>query len=148
MRRLFLIPKFAPLVLSAILLACWPLSVFWLTSFSPDGDFICPDSVTFVQGSVVVIIRRDSPRQFPTHFNQLRYGQWPPYREYLGWFLTSQAVREFAKDGHCAVSLPIPFMLTCLLPFSIGAFNRYRFPLWSWLAYMTLFAAEMAHYFS
>jgi hypothetical protein len=44
----------------------------------------------------------------------------------------------------CAI--PLLAIMTILLPPAIGPFLKYRFPLWSWFAYLAVLAGEMAIY--
>ena len=44
------------------------------------------------------------------------------------------------------VMIPIPWILTLLLPAAVGPFFRYRFPLWTWFAWVAIIAAETAWY--
>jgi hypothetical protein len=43
-------------------------------------------------------------------------------------------------------ALPIPVMLTLVIPLSVAPFTRFRFPLWSYFAWTALVAAELAYY--
>lgn len=57
----------------------------------------------------------------------------------------------FSPDGEPghrfgALILPIPALLTVLLPFAIGPFIAFRFRLWHYLVYTTLVAVELAYY--
>jgi hypothetical protein len=48
--------------------------------------------------------------------------------------------------SHLYCSLPIPLLLTVLLPLASGCLSRFRFPLWSYFAWTALVAAELAYY--
>gem|GEM_PF-534857 len=47
---------------------------------------------------------------------------------------------------HKGVELPIPLLLSLLLPLAIGPFLSFRFNLWHYVAYTTLVAVELAYY--
>jgi hypothetical protein len=81
----------------------------------------------------------------------LVYSHDPTYRRrYIGqWrFLHSGPPDHWLNSPRfrLAIHLPIPMLLTVLLPLAIGPFVRYRFPLWSWLAFITLICCEFAFY--
>jgi hypothetical protein len=75
----------------------------------------------------------------------------PTYRRrYLGQlkYVHSPPPDHWLNSAHfrLAIQIPIPMVLTALLPLAIGPFIRYRFPLWSWLAFITLICCELAFY--
>ena len=45
-----------------------------------------------------------------------------------------------------SVGLPVPLLLSALLPLAIGPFLSFRFRLWHYLAYTALVAIELAYY--
>jgi hypothetical protein len=60
-------------------------------------------------------------------------------RNTLGWIeLHFKQVTE--------VFVPIPLLITALLPLAIGPFISFRFRLWHYLAYTALVAVELAYY--
>lgn len=78
------------------------------------------------------------------------YPQTPTKRRYIGQlrFLQSGPPDHWLNSPtfRLQIHLPIPLVLTALLPLAIGPFIRYRFPLWSWLAFLTLICCELAFY--
>jgi len=44
------------------------------------------------------------------------------------------------------VVVPVPFLITILLPLAIGPFISFRFRLWHYLAYTALVAVQLAYY--
>jgi hypothetical protein len=49
-------------------------------------------------------------------------------------------------EWYDAVVVPIPWLITAVLPFAVGPFISFRFRLWHYLAYTTLVAVELAYY--
>jgi hypothetical protein len=66
-----------------------------------------------------------------------------PRQKWLGDFLLARGVL-FPPINEAA--LPIPVMLTLVIPLSVAPFTRFRFPLWSYFAWTALLAAELAYY--
>lgn len=50
------------------------------------------------------------------------------------------------EGGYLYFHLPIPIILTSLIPLVIGSFTGFRFRLWQWSVYVAIFAAEFAYY--
>jgi hypothetical protein len=71
----------------------------------------------------------------PPYFGRFAY--WPAGRPHHWWR---------GPYWRVLIQVPIPVLLTALLPFAIAPFVRFRFPLWQWLAFTTMVAAELAFY--
>jgi hypothetical protein len=57
--------------------------------------------------------------------------EWNPFLGQLGYLRQYDSVLE----GHStSLGIPIVFLLTLLLPLSLGQRMSFRFPLWSWFA--------------
>ncbi|WP_254510963.1 hypothetical protein [Anatilimnocola floriformis] len=64
-------------------------------------------------------------------------------------FVASAWMKETIYDDSVhpnVVSIPIPWLLTLLLPLAVGPLVRYRFPLWSWFVMVAIVGAETAFY--
>lgn len=149
MRRLLSIAKFSPLALSLSLVVVWIVSVFWYAfAISSDDVQIKADYVAFFEGTIEIGIRSRSPHESPRFFHLFRTGKFPDGRQMLGYFAVYADTNDRAMEpnGYWVINLPILLLLTCLLPFAVGPMIRYRFPLWSWCAFLTLLSAEFAYY--
>lgn len=140
--------KYFPAFLSGLLVVSWLVSQFaWVaTSYrlgTGDAAFILTDGMVMyiycrpkVGWEPFVFDTTSDPAYRRRYVGQLRYVHSAPPDHWLN----SARFRR-------AVHLPIPMILTVLLPLAIGPFVRYRFPLWSWLAFITLISCELAYYF-
>jgi hypothetical protein len=53
---------------------------------------------------------------------------------------------RFQSPTWFIIGFPLPFLLTLMVPISIGSFTCFRFRLWHYLAYTALVAVELAFY--
>jgi len=142
--------RHTPLALSVILIALWIGSLFWIVGWTWVGPrrFFC---VVGVSGNLRLV----------TCDNAGNYGQrdgffWEPeqaeHRVYLGRFelelpaWTGRSPTYSQNLDVRVVMIPIPFLLTFLLPLAIGPFIHYRFPLWTWFVWVGVIAGEMTWY--
>jgi hypothetical protein len=145
MRRALAILKYVPAVLCGLLVVAWFAGGFVELGFA----FTCPRPWSSRFNRVVVIgggsiqwdYRDRSEGFFMDELGQLdkrdallRFGGRFEFHQYQG--------DSYPYDA----SIPISWIVTGLLPLSVGILNRFRFPLWSYFAWTALVAAELAYY--
>jgi hypothetical protein len=64
-------------------------------------------------------------------------------RRFMGSWHLSQ---DWLQRSELHVVLPAVALITCLIPFALGPFIRFRFRLWHYLVYTALIATELAYY--
>jgi hypothetical protein len=80
-----------------------------------------------------LIYEENDPR--PPYFGRFAY--WPAGLPHHWWH---------GPYWRVLIQVPIPLLLTALLPFAVGPFIRFQFPLWQWFAFIATVAAELAFY--
>lgn len=145
MRRVFPCLQYFPALVCGLLVAAWGVSGWW----NPEAAWSLPTRshperalYAFLQPSTVQLLYS---RSF------VRFYDWiptEPDRSKLLGFYQMHLVHDGDDGSFVQVSLclPIPMLLTVLLPIAVGALIRFRFPLWSYFAWTTLVAAEVAFY--
>jgi hypothetical protein len=134
--------KYAPAVVMGLLVLAWAASLPRVAGYSyarPADAFdwrISPGTVSLAWFSL------QGKRQ-PS------YG----YHRYHGWErldIRKAAGRFEAKSRsnpeYIHFHLPIPLILSLVLPLAVGPFISFRFRLWHYLAYTALVAVELAYY--
>jgi hypothetical protein len=142
MRCLLTIAKWTPAALCGLLVVAWVVSVpCSLSATAPWGQ---NESVTVCFYSGCVSIWRDG-------INIGRGEKLSIHTQWKGHHLSPAAWLGRPDLGPSyfpfrPIQCPIAPSITLLLPLSIGPFIRFRFPLWSWFAFTTLIAVELAYY--
>lgn len=139
MSRPLPILKYVPGVLCGLLVAGWVLSCF----HSAGVEIVFGEHRThfsFLRGSLVIWKGYDLESGNPFEF----FAE-PLPRPASGFSFLGKAAYRSGVTLHI-VRLPIPFLLTLLLPVAAGCLIRFRFPLWSYFAWTALIAAELAYY--
>jgi hypothetical protein len=149
MRRVLASLKYVPAALCGLLVVAWMVSLFghcWFVYVSPYGhhrgdgtlDFYAVEA-GFGLGTARAFYGAGEYDKPGLHFRFRFQWEWAG-TEWLG-RLTQPS--DFSFYGGL---LPIPLLLTFVLPPSLAPFTRFRFPLWSYFAYTALLAAELAYY--
>jgi hypothetical protein len=138
MRRTLAILKYVPAVLCGLLVVAWVVSLFFalglrvplngsssVLTFCRFGGLNCWNQT---QTSPVFILER--PSKYESNPRHWIFGELYDH-SYYPFFV---------------IGVPIPLLLTALIPLSIGPFTGFRFPLWSYFAWTALIAAELAYY--
>ena len=145
----FTIAKYVPAALCGLLVMVWLTSVFssfgviyrWPRSGNGPGR----GAVTISLGTIVLWYHTDST-------SPPQAAAFPNSRGEILSLRCLGAVKFYDirhRDGlarSTSLWLPIPVLLTFLLPVAIGCLNRFRFSLWSWFVWTALVAAELAYY--
>ena len=160
MKRILAILKYSPTVLCLLLVGMWAASGVAHACFSfpwPQSQYP-PNrgSITVAGGRLClchlepyVMLDGRPARNIPpqTINGRVIYVGWPEWRPETTWIAYVRMVFDggFHILGRC-IYVPFAFMLTAAIPFGVGPFIRYRFPLWSWFCWIALLAAELAYY--
>ena len=137
MRLALTILKCIPAVTCLLLLAAWVASYWWIFGYTSPW----PNGANFLGASRGrVIFERHSLINIP---GKLIVRRRPPS-------MTSRSqprnIGVYTSITELDVIVPIPILLTFLLPFAIGLRNRFRFPLWSWFLLVAIIAGECVWY--
>jgi hypothetical protein len=153
MRRVLASLKYVPAVLCGMLVVAWVASIWghariiWPYSSSQAIDA----GVLRIHASVIEF--RYDPQGFhelvPAERRPITHSGWsmsqPSIVEILGSAgYEKQTVWEDEYSIH--LRIPLPALLSCVLPLACGCLTRFRFPLWSYFAWTALLAAELAYY--
>jgi hypothetical protein len=141
MRRILASLKYVPAVVCGLLVVAWVVSVpyscgakFGLAGYKGQlwtgldfGDLMFHFSANIDEPIQWGSVRRSSGQLYSRPwFGQLKLKNYSP--------------------GENRLVLPIPLVLTALLPVCVAPVIHFRFPLWSYFAYTALVAAELAYY--
>jgi hypothetical protein len=148
MRRALASLKYVPAVLCGLLVVAWPVS--WFVAAGVSYRFGNGQVNLEIWGSHLdyVYNRTKQPQTRLSAewtkplldrrylLGHLTHVATPPHNQFVGG-------RVYFRRG---IFLPLPLLITVLLPLSIAPFTRFRFPLWSYFAWTALLAAELAYY--
>jgi hypothetical protein len=145
--------KYTPAVVLGLLVVAWVVSRFGMFGWS-----LRP---TYNQD----VIRFYGVAEGSLHVSHHNYGK---FQQDTGWYWLGGCGRSviapfpgsettyvripgpYHPEGRGAVGvivrIPIPLLLTAILPLAIGPFVSFRFRLWHYLAYTALVAVELAYY--
>jgi hypothetical protein len=135
--------RYVPAVLFALLVVAWVFSVYGKYGVLMRGGSGHADRSRLLIGSnfgsIIVSYHPSWPEKphaaiFPHAMSEMLSRQW------CGEFKSQR--KQLRSDWY----VPIPLMLSVLLPFTIGPLTRFRFPLWSYFAWTALVAAELTYY--
>jgi hypothetical protein len=134
-----------PAFLCGLLCAAWAASGWW----DPSGAWSLPTKSEPMRALYASL--QPATVQVVYSRSLVRFYDWipvePGHSKLLGFYQT-HLVHD-GDDGsivQASYCLPIPMLLSLLLPVACGAFTRFRFPLWSYFAWTALVAAEVAFY--
>jgi hypothetical protein len=119
-----------------LLFVAWGLSIGRVWIFSPPTSsnvILVLSTARFCVGTTPGL----PPR--PTWFSHKEFLD-KDLKTYLGWFWF------YASKKRMDVFIPIPPLITMVLPFAIGPFISFRFRICHYLAYTALVAVELAYY--
>jgi hypothetical protein len=118
-----------------LLVVAWVISLFWVMTIPLDAHGRLSAGV--LQGSAAALYDSGGLGWFqfeaPEGIEGAKLGR-------LGQFI-------FAKsDGFFFAVVPIPMLITALLPLAIGPFTRFRFRLWHYLTFTALVSVQLVYY--
>ncbi|WP_425615988.1 hypothetical protein NA78x_005926 [Anatilimnocola sp. NA78] len=144
MHRFFAIAKYLPVAVSGLLAVAWLVSLFAGISYSYRSG---TDEVMLqlYDGNLSYYFMR-TPRGWVGF--EMDWAMMDPHRQYVGSFqaYTSYNEPRTSVNFRQTLWIPIPFLLTLLLPFTVAPFIRFRFGLWIWFGYVGLLGAVLAYY--
>jgi hypothetical protein len=139
MRRRLAILKYVPAVLCGLLVVAWVVSPFWYLWI----DFGCCHRIIAMHicRGALDIQCEGSTHQLGTIIDSgFNRDVWDVLRNFTGWILVDSD-RKFLR-----IVLPFSLLISLAFPFALAPFTRFRFPLWSYFAWIGLLAAELAYY--
>jgi hypothetical protein len=145
MLRVFASFRYFPAISCGLLIASWVVSVWW----NPEAAWSLPTKSEPERSLYIAL--QPSTVQIVYSRSLVRFYNWIPVLPDRGRLL-GVCQTDLVHDGddgslvQASLRLPIPMLLTVLLPIAAGALIRFRFPLWSYFAWTTLVAAEVAFY--
>ena len=133
--------RFAPLALLVALVAMWIASLFYQFGYTHivRGRHWIAGALA---ANVVVESLAGLPRPEGFFLREYHVGQKRPYFGRFGFHFG--ALPDSSR--YDAIQIPVPWLVTLLLPAAIGPFLRYRYPLWTWFAWGAIVAGETAFY--
>jgi hypothetical protein len=148
MRCALAILKYVPALLCGLLVVAWVVS-FFATCYAQiciEGKYSTARYYFTLNPGGILLGRYDCPVSFPTEW-KFRAKRTPATVENL---LGQFQLYRFSDDELCRydsnLALPIPMVLSAILPVAILLAVHFRFPLWSYFAWTALIAAELAYY--
>ena len=130
--------KYTPAVVLGLLVVAWVVSVFFVAILAEPSTHRAGEgwSVELQYGSIMY-----------HHFPEYQMGrQWIFNRNPNLYFRSSFGSLYAVSEPFPQLHVPIPLLITLVLPLAIGPFIRFRFRLWHYLAYTALVAVELAYY--
>jgi hypothetical protein len=138
--------KYTPAVVMGLLILTWVAS--WFAYWSVQLRFAGRDLT--VGSSLSMLFLRNEATGFTDNFAPGVSVGFHPSSDWrvarltgLGW---GKLQRMQLRDIRSWIRVPIPIILSALLPLAIGPLISFRFRLWHYLAYTALVAVELAYY--
>lgn len=143
MRRALAILKYLPAVLCGLVVATWMVSAYayvWASIPYSQGKVLV---VGTLPGILAIQVERADDTMPLVGAQLLDKSEFVERRKaVVRWF----GYLRFIRGNRVGIYLPIPLILSLLMPAAYGGLTRFRFPLWSYFAWTALVAAELAYY--
>jgi hypothetical protein len=138
--------KYLPAVLCALLLFAWISSQFFSVQVAipcGNGDV----TLALHDGVLHYVYCRPPARWGSFHAEWLDDSTPRTYVSQLA-YVRSGPPNHWLRSAYFrrALHVPVPLAITALLPFAVGPFIRYRYPLWSWFAIVVMLCGKLAFY--
>ena len=147
--------KYSAVAVMGLLVVAWVVSVFCEIGFISTNP-VTRDLGTLVLGQGDIFIRFDSRL-----FSNVKFAITKPSRfrdepirdrDIVGMLLFVDNSKpgpwkEVQTNlGTYAVRIPLPLLITFMLPLAIASFNSFRFRLWHYFAFIAILSLELAYY--
>jgi hypothetical protein len=139
--------KYASMTMIALLVAAWLASLFCLFEYDVVRNDRPKNSIGFSNGSMMVTALHHSHLML-NNYSGFRFGTARSQGFPLGklYWAYHQNPSRAGTWTSVTLMIPVPLMLTGILPLLEGASTGFRFRLWHYLAYTALVAVELAYY--